>query len=149
MKSKEAKIIIRNDTDPEILKWVNTLKYGAFPKIMIEILRWYNKNGLLVRGGANAPDILPPKIPLNQNSESQDAVVLNEILDLLRENNHILKNGTFVPPTETQIESNQPNLSVSQVEHVNKQELEPKQLSESEEEIHDLPMASNVFKIYK
>ena len=98
MKTKEMKLIIRKDTDPEILKWADTLKYGVFPKLMIEILRWYEANGLLVRGGANQPDLLPPKIPLNQ--DPTDANVLNEMLSLLKENNLLLKSCGISRPTE-------------------------------------------------
>lgn len=61
MKTREVKITIKGSDDPEILKWANTLKYGTFPKVVIEILRWYEKNGLLVRGGVNAPIFSPLK----------------------------------------------------------------------------------------
>lgn len=148
MKSKEAKIIIRGDSDPEILKWVNTLKYGAFPKIMIEILRWYNRNGLLVRGGANAPDLLPPKIPLNQ--ESIDSRMLSEILEIVKDNHRILQSGTSVPPTEIQEQSfsNQSNSFQEDDGAESNSDLRPEPVIESQDDSAQIPVMSN-FKIYK
>lgn len=98
MKTKEVKLIIKSDTDPEILKWANSLKYGVFPKVMIEILRWYDNNGLLVRGGVNQPDLLPPKIPLNQDTIEVEK--LNQIIKLISENNQLIRSGKAISPTE-------------------------------------------------
>lgn len=61
---KEFKLGIHKDRDPEIFKWATTLNYGLFPKLIVEMLRWYEKNGLLVKGGVASPDLL---ISLNQN----------------------------------------------------------------------------------
>lgn len=151
MKTREVKITIKGSDDPEILKWANTLKYGTFPKVVIEILRWYEKNGLLVRGGVNAPDLLPPQIPLNQ--DSIDAVKLNEILKIAKENNHLLKSFEFTQPTETlTIDTNRNSeiqssefLSTSNSElsrtGLDVQNEEPESLSEN--------IPSSPFKIYK
>ncbi|BBL22187.1 MULTISPECIES: hypothetical protein [Acinetobacter] len=155
MKSKEVKLIIRKDADPEILKWANTLKYGAFPKLMLEILRWYETNGLLVRGGVNHPDLLPPKIPLNQ--DSPDAKLLYEMFSLLKENNELLKSGGISLPTEQRL-INEPFeiIDPKPVEALSKDVVpEPSPLvhdqveeAESEEE-PSLPFTPPAFKIYR
>lgn len=153
MKSKEMKLIIRNESDPEIYKWVTSLKYGTFPKLMLEILRWYERNGLLVRGGVNQPDLLPPKIPLNE--VSLDTETLNEILRLAKENNQVLKSGEFIPPTENKttsehLEPIKPQLeaahiTVSDAETFDEAETEV----ESETDNSPVPNVPMPFKIYR
>lgn len=153
MKSKEMKLIIRNESDPEIYKWVTSLKYGTFPKLVIEILRWYERNGLLVRGGVNQPDLLPPKIPLNE--VSLDTETLNEILRLAKENNQVLKSGEFIPPTENKttseyLEPIKPQLeaahiTVSDAETFDEAETEV----ESETDNSPVPNVPMPFKIYR
>lgn len=64
---KEFKITINKEKEPELYKWVMSLNYGFFPKVVIEVLRWYEKNGLLVRGGIVSPDIL-----IKQQNEPND-----------------------------------------------------------------------------
>lgn len=59
---KEYKIVIQKEKDPELYKWALSLNYGLFPKLIVEMLRWYEKNNLLVKGGVASPDLL-----LNQN----------------------------------------------------------------------------------
>lgn len=108
MKSREVKLSLKSETDPEILKWANSLKYGHFPKIMLEILRWYEKNGLLIKGGVNHPDILPPQIPLNQiqvqDQSNQDCSEILEQLDKLlkvtEENNQLLRANELLSATQ-------------------------------------------------
>ena len=153
MKSKEMKLIIRNESDPEIYKWVTSLKYGTFPKLMLEILRWYERNGLLVRGGVNHPDLLPPKIPLNE--VSLDTETLNEILRLAKENNQILKSGEFIPPTENKTTSEHLEPIKPQLEatHITVSDAETFVVAETEVE-HEtdnspMPNVPMSFKIYR
>ena len=153
MKSKEMKLIIRNESDPEIYKWVTSLKYGTFPKLVLEILRWYERNGLLIRGGVNQPDLLPPKIPLNE--VSLDTETLNEILRLAKENNQILKSGEFIPPTENkttsehlepikpQLEATHITVSDAETFVVDETEVEP------ETDNSPMPNVPMPFKIYR
>ena len=153
MKSKEMKLIIRNESDPEIYKWVTSLKYGTFPKLVLEILRWYERNGLLVRGGVNHPDLLPPKIPLNE--VSLDTETLNEILRLAKENNQILKSGEFIPPTENKttnehLEPIKPQLEAT---HITVSDAETFVVAETEVEPETdnspMPNVPMPFKIYR
>lgn len=152
MKSKEAKLIIRNDSDPEIYKWATNLKYGTFPKLVIEILRWYERNGLLVRGGVNHPDILPPKIPLNE--VSLDAETLQKILFLVKENNQLLKSGEFVVPTENKSisEINEPAVTVIE-DHQELSNIESIEVIEEDNDYENsdaqMPSIPMPFKIYK
>ncbi len=153
MKSKEMKLIIRNESDPEIYKWVTSLKYGTFPKLMLEILRWYERNGLLVRGGVNQPDLLPPKIPLNE--VSLDTETLNEILRLAKENNQVLKSGEFIPPTENKTTSEHLEPIKPQLEatHITVSDAETFVVAETEVE-HEtdnspMPNVPMPFKIYR
>ena len=153
MKSKEMKLIIRNESDPEIYKWVTSLKYGTFPKLVLEILRWYERNGLLIRGGVNQPDLLPPKIPLDE--VSLDTETLNEILRLAKENNQILKSGEFIPPTENkttsehlepikpQLEATHITVSDAETFVVDETEVEP------ETDNSPMPNVPIPFKIYR
>ena len=153
MKSKEMKLIIRNESDPEIYKWVTSLKYGTFPKLMLEILRWYERNGLLVRGGVNHPDLLPPKIPLNE--VSLDTETLNEILRLAKENNQILKSGEFIPPTENKTTSEHLEPIKPQLEatHITVSDAETFVVAETEVESETdnspMPNVPMPFKIYR
>jgi hypothetical protein len=151
MKTKEGKITIKGGDDPEILKWANTLKYGTFPKVVIEILRWYEKNGLLVRGGVNHPDILPPQIPLNQ--DSIDTAKLNEILKFVKDNNQLLKSIEFTQPTENSlIDTKDENESQ---ERVNSAITEPEPTRAFLDDQNDEPepitgtIPFSPFKIYK
>lgn len=151
MKTREVKITIKGDDDPEILKWASTLKYGTFPKVVIEILRWYEKNGLLVRGGVNAPDILPPQIPLNQ--ASIDAVKLNEILQVVKENNQLLKSIEFTQPTEIlTIGTNEQN-EIQNSENSSTTEPEPSRACFDAQNEEPEPITGTLpftpFKIYK
>lgn len=155
MKSKEVKLTIRKDTDPEIMKWADTLKYGVFPKLMIEILRWYEANGLLVRGGVNQPDLLPPKIPLNQ--DSPDTNVLNEMLSLLKENNELLKSCGISRPTEQRelsepflVNETKPVEAISNVVVPEPSLLVHEQIEEAEpEEEPPILFTPPAFKIYR
>ena len=153
MKSKEMKLIIRNESDPEIYKWVTSLKYGIFPKLVLEILRWYERNGLLVRGGVNHPDLLPPKIPLNE--VSLDTETLNEILRLAKENNQILKSGEFIPPTESKTTSEHLEPIKPQLEatHITVSDAETFVVAETEVEPETenspMPNVPMPFKIYR
>ena len=153
MKSKEMKLIIRNESDPEIYKWVTSLKYGTFPKLVLEILRWYERNGLLVRGGVNHPDLLPPKIPLNE--VSLDTETLNEILRLAKENNQILKSGEFIPPTENKTTSEHLEPIKPQLEatHITVSDAETFVVAETEVEPETdnspMPNVPMPFKIYR
>lgn len=153
MKSKEVKLIIRNESDPEIYKWVTSLKYGTFPKLVLEILRWYERNGLLIRGGVIQPDLLPPKIPLNE--ASPDSETINEILRLVKENNQVLKSGEFIHPTENKapseyLESDKPQLEEVHLT-VSEEETENVAEPEVEAETHNSPMPNipMPFKIYR
>ena len=153
MKSKEMKLIIRNESDPEIYKWVTSLKYGTFPKLVLEILRWYERNGLLIRGGVNQPDLLPPKIPLNE--DSLDTETLNEILRLAKENNQILKSGEFIPPTENKTTSEHLEPIKPQLEatHITVSDAETFVVAETEVESKTdnspMPNVPMPFKIYR
>lgn len=154
MKSKEVKITIRKGSDPEILNWVNTLKYGAFPKLMLEILRWYERNGLLVSGGVNQPDLLPPKIPLNH--DSLDTKMLNEMLSLLKENNSLLKSGVIPTPTEQgdvnetfEFTDPSPVETVSTILVSEPSALEHEPVVEAEPEEQPIVMSPPAFKIYR
>ena len=153
MKSKEMKLIIRNESYPEIYKWVTSLKYGTFPKLVLEILRWYERNGLLVRGGVNHPDLLPPKIPLNE--VSLDTETLNEILRLAKENNQILKSGEFIPPTENKTTSEHLEPIKPQLEatHITVSDAETFVVAETEVEPETdnspMPNVPMPFKIYR
>lgn len=146
MKSREVKITIKGSDDPDILKWANTLKYGVLPKLILEILRWYEKNGLLVRGGVNQPDILPPQIPLNQ--ESLDLIQLNKILSIVLENNDLLKSGVEIRPTEN-LESESTSAVDIPVVQSNLQ-AEILQSNTDEHESTSQPLiANNPFVIYR
>ena len=153
MKSKEMKLIIRNESDPEIYKWVTSLKYGTFPKLVLEILRWYERNGLLIRGGVNHPDLLPPKIPLNE--VSLDTETLNEILRLAKENNQVLKSGEFIPPTENKTTSEHLEPIKPQLEaaHITVSDAETFDVAETEVESKTdnspMPNVPMPFKIYR
>ncbi len=153
MKSKEMKLIIRNESDPEIYKWVTSLKYGTFPKLVLEILRWYERNGLLVRGGVNQPDLLPPKIPLNE--VSLDTETLNEILRLAKENNQVLKSGEFIPPTENKTKSEhlepiKPQLEAAQITVSDEETFDVAETEvESETDNSPMPNVPMPFKIYR
>ena len=153
MKSKEMKLIIRNESDPEIYKWVTSLKYGTFPKLVLEILRWYERNGLLVRGGVNHPDLLPPKIPLNEVSPDTDT--LKEILRLVLENNQILNSGEFILPTDSKesreyLEPIKPQLEAA---HITVSDAETFDVAETEVESETdnspMPNVPMPFKIYR
>lgn len=98
MKSREAKVTVRSNLDPELFHWVSTLKYGCFPKIVLDILRWYEKHGLLIKGGVNHPDILPPQIPLNQQQQEsiqtdQTLEQLDRVVEIALVNNKLLRSG--------------------------------------------------------
>ncbi len=155
MKSKEMKLIIRNESDPEIYKWVTSLKYGTFPKLVLEILRWYERNGLLIRGGVNQPDLLPPKIPLNE--DSLDAETLKEILRLAKENNQILKSGEFIPPTENKTTSEHLEPIKPQLEATHITVSDAETFVVAERDVEDEPETDNSpmpnvpmpFKIYR
>lgn len=153
MKSKEVKLIIRNDSDPEIYKWATSLKYGVFPKLVLEILRWYERNGLLVRGAVNHPDILPPRIPLNEFSH--DEKILNEILQLVRENNQVLRSNEFISPAETksenrQIEPDHPSLVKNHLSASDIKSTEDLEAGdEYEKAITSMPNIPMPFKVYK
>ena len=153
MKSKEMKLIIRNESDPEIYKWVTSLKYGTFPKLVLEILRWYERNGLLVRGGVNQPDLLPPKIPLNE--VSLDTETLNEILRLAKENNQVLKSGEFIPPTENKttsehLEPIKPQLEAAHITVSDEETFDVAETEvESETDNSPMPNVPMPFKIYR
>ena len=82
--SKEMKVTIKGDVDPEILKWVNTLKYGAFPKVILEMLRWYDRNNLLVRGGVVSPDLLAPKVSFDQSNMEIRQIDSNAVQEILK-----------------------------------------------------------------
>lgn len=153
MKSKEVKLIIRNESDPEIYKWVTSLKYGIFPKLVLEILRWYERNGLLVRGGVNHPDLLPPKIPLNEVSPDTDT--LKEILRLVLENNQILNSGEFILPTDSKesreyLEPEKPQVEKVEIS-VPSSEINIVEESQVEDEPQDSPIPNipMPFKIYR
>ncbi|NNH77398.1 hypothetical protein HLH17_06885 [Acinetobacter sp. ANC 5380] len=99
MKSRDVKFTVRHEVDPELCNWANKLKYGFFPKIVLDMLRWYQKHGLLIKGGVNHPDILPPQIPLNQldqqKSQANDQTVelLNRLMEVGLMNNKLLRSG--------------------------------------------------------
>lgn len=89
---KQFKIILRADKEPELYKWAQQLPYGAFPRIIIEVLDWFDKNALLTRGGVISPDLMinqvnnqTTSLPLSENKEIEKEILrrVNEIADLL------------------------------------------------------------------
>lgn len=89
---KEYKIVIQKEKDPELYKWALSLNYGLFPKLIVEMLRWYEKNNLLVKGGVASPDLLlnqnlnTPNI-INSDFEKQVIEKLNQLESLITSKN--------------------------------------------------------------
>ncbi|NWK53216.1 hypothetical protein HYG89_11800 [Acinetobacter sp. SwsAc5] len=100
---KEYKIVIQKEKDPDLYKWALSLNYGLFPKLIVEMLRWYEKNNLLVKGGVASPDLLLKQnlnTPNFSNSDFEKQVIqkLNQ-LELLISSKNIGVIGTGVEHT--------------------------------------------------
>lgn len=100
---KEYKIVIQKEKDPELYKWALSLNYGLFPKLIIEMLRWYEKNGLLVKGGVASPDLL---MSLNQNIPNIDRESFEkQVIEKLNLLELLLDSKTFKDVDSGSIES--------------------------------------------
>lgn len=161
---KEFKLVIHKDRDPEVYKWALSLNYGLFPKFMIEILRWYEKNGLLVKGGVASPDLLidlNKKPPILEVSDFEKQVLekLNSLEDLLKNSNFeglasfpsddnpnvaLVNKVISFEQTEFRSDVEIDSLSTDQVEPDMQNKTEP----EPEQSTFAMPMQSN-FKVYK
>lgn len=90
---KEFKIVIQKEKDPELHKWALSLNYGLFPKLIIEMLRWYEKNGLLIKGGVASPDLL---MSLNQNSKTIDSTAFEkQVIEKLSHLENLINSKSF------------------------------------------------------
>lgn len=163
---KEFKVGIHKDRDPDIYKWATSLNYGLFPKLIIEMLRWYEINGLLVKGGIASPDLL---INLKQNPPILESSVFEkQVLEKLNSLEVLLKSRDLsrveidsiqdltVDPSKSKVNLNelgsnssidqyldQKDHSVSSVENIGADDIvdeQPIMLS--------MPMQSS-FKVYK
>lgn len=163
---KEFKVGIRKDIDPDIYKWATSLHYGLFPKLIIEMLRWYEINGLLVKGGIASPDLLirltqnPPILELS-SYEKQVLEKLDHLEVLLKSTD--LRNIEIdtIQKVAEDPSMNQRNLneldSNSSIDHVLDQKVSsvPSDKDSKGNSIEDeepimlsMPMQSN-FKVYK
>lgn len=88
MKTKEIKFLIKKETDPTIFEWMNSLKYGVPPKVMLNMLRWYDRKNLLCRGGIIDPDTVIVPQDINSSAIGSDELIrelLAEIKSLKKE----------------------------------------------------------------
>ncbi|AMW80546.1 hypothetical protein AMD27_16650 (plasmid) [Acinetobacter sp. TGL-Y2] len=101
---KEFKLTIHDDRDPELYKWAASLRYGTFPKLVIEMLRWYEVKGLLVKGGVASPDLVINPIDV---SKIQDSNNENQILEKLEAIESMLRNGLIVNKKQDELSDSQ------------------------------------------
>ncbi|WP_436659788.1 hypothetical protein [Acinetobacter sp. P1(2025)] len=93
-KKKEFKVTISGDKDPELYRWVESLSYGVFSRLVVENLKWMHEKGLLVNGSMASPDILleNQKKPLDMHREI-DSDIQEKILIRVEEISALLKSG--------------------------------------------------------
>ena len=101
---KEFKLTIHDDRDPELYKWATSLRYGTFPKVVIEMLRWFEAKGLLVKGGVASPDLVINPIDV---SKIQDSNNENLILERLEAIEFMLRNGLIVNKKQDELSDSQ------------------------------------------
>jgi hypothetical protein len=77
--SKELKITIHKDREPELYAWAVSLTYGAFPREMLKILNWLYLNEGLELGGTRELDEVFVRKSLNnlggRNTEFEQSVL--------------------------------------------------------------------------
>ena len=113
---REFKLTIHDDRDPELYKWAASLRYGTFPKLVIEMLRWYEAKGLLVKGGVASPDLVINPIDVSRLQDSNNE---NLILEKLETIEFMLRNGLIVNTKQDElIDSKDPQAPTKAINEV-------------------------------
>ena len=153
---KEFKLTIHDDRDPELYKWAASLRYGTFPKLVIEMLRWYEAKGLLVKGGVASPDLVINPIDV---SKLQDSNNENLILEKLEAIESMLRNGLIVNKKQDELSDSQEPQTPTQTINEIKSEVPDVQtlvnhesdLSNNESESNEMNsvQANPAFRVFK
>lgn len=152
---KQLKITLRADKEPEIYAWAETLPYGAFPKIVLEILNWCEANHLLISSGMVPPDMFFTKRagqPVNI-SDSESRQLQKELLSKVNQILELANSGQFKVATAPEIamqslpivqETHQP---VSTMQAMHTGEAQPPETDIADQQ--EVPAIPSPFAVFK